>query len=367
MRKISYWLVVSFIIISMVSFLSLTGCKEEVKSTDEVTEAEVEEVAEEEEVAETTEEVVVEEAPVAGEGFEGVNIIFFAGGPPGCPFGSVVAKGAEDAGKDLGCNVDIIYSDWNPEKMISQFKEVVAMKPDGIAIMGHPGQDAFWPLVDDAESKGIIVTSQNTDLPEIEVKYKANGFGYSGSHLYDAGYLLGNECIKRADLKSGDKAFVWGYLAMEVRGLRTKGVIDALEEEGIVVDYLECTPEIASDPPSGTPVFTGYVSSNPDVKLVVTDFIAGYLETYLKSAGKEPDDIFAAGFDNSELVIEAVRSGYCDLSLDQQPYLQGYLPVLQICLTKTYGFSGLHIDTGSGFIDKDNVEVIAPLVERGIR
>jgi hypothetical protein len=42
--------------------------------------------------------------------------------------------------------------------------------------------------------------------------------------------------------------------------------------------------------------------------------------------------------------------------IDQQQWLQGYFGVLQICLTHNYGFAGLHIDTGAGFGDKDNVE-----------
>jgi len=48
------------------------------------------------------------------------------------------------------------------QKMIDQFKQAVAAKPDGIVIMGHPGEDAFAALVDDAESQGIIVTSATT-------------------------------------------------------------------------------------------------------------------------------------------------------------------------------------------------------------
>ena len=49
-------------------------------------------------------------------------------------------------------------------------------KPDGIVIMGHPGEDAMAPLVDQAEAAGIIVTSGNNPLPNIEAKYKAKGF-----------------------------------------------------------------------------------------------------------------------------------------------------------------------------------------------
>jgi len=49
------------------------------------------------------------------------------------------------------------------------------------------------------------------------------------------------------------------------------------------------------------------------------------------------------------------------------PYLQGYLPILQACLTKKYGFSGLHIDTGSSFIDESNIDLIEVLVKQQIR
>jgi len=53
--------------------------------------------------------------------------------------------------------------------------------------------------------------------------------------------------------------------------------------------------------------------------------------------------------------------------IDQQQYLQGYFGVLQICLTHNYGFSGLQIDTGAGFADKNNVEQLAELVAKQIR
>jgi simple sugar transport system substrate-binding protein len=311
-----------------------------------------------------------EAAPVAtGKTCEGVKIVFFPGGPPGCPFGTVVYNGAVAAAADLGADVEYMFSDWDTTKMIDQFKEAMATSPDGIAIMGHPGDDAFGPLVDEAEAKGIIVTSQNTTLPTIEEKYKSNGFGYVGQELYASGYLLGQDAIKRTGFGDGDRAMVWGLLAEPTRGLRTQGVIDALEEAGMTVDYIEIDKATNADATAGTPVFTGYVSSNPDVKLVCTDHggLTSTLETYLTAAGKGPDDIYAIGFDVSSATLEAIRGGWTDLVLDQQPFLQGYLPIVQICLTKKFGFAGLHIDTGSGLITQDNVEALAPLIEQQIR
>jgi simple sugar transport system substrate-binding protein len=299
----------------------------------------------------------------------GVKIVFFPGGPAGGVFANNVYNGAKQAEADLGASVQYVFSDWDPEKMISQFKEAAATKPDGIAVMGHPGDDAFGPLIDDAVADGIIVTSQNTTLDVSEGKYQGKGFGYVGAELYDAGWSLGKEAVTRYGLQAGDRAMVWGLLSQPTRGLRTQGVKEALEDSGLVVDYLEIDSATNADPAAGVPTFTGYVASHPDVKMVVTDHggLTATLETYLKGAGKGPDDIVGIGFDLSPATIAAIRGGWTDLVIDQQPWLQGYFPILQVCLTKVYGFSGLHINTGAGFAHKDNVEFLAPLAEKEIR
>ncbi|MCC6616170.1 MAG: substrate-binding domain-containing protein [Anaerolineae bacterium] len=299
----------------------------------------------------------------------GVNIVFFPGGAAGDPFATVVYNGALRAAADLGANVQYVWSDWDPEKMITGFSEAAATNPDGIAVMGHPGEEAFAALVDDAESRGIVVTSQNTPLDSIEAQYKSNGFGYVGANNYSAGYSLGRETINRFGLGEGDRALVWGLLSLPSRGLRTQGVIDALEEAGMVVDYLEIDRETDAEAAAGIPTFTGYVSANPDVKLVVTDHgsLTATQQAYLEAAGKGPDDIIMAGFDLSPATVEAIRGGWTDLVIDQQQWLQGYLPILQICLTVKYGFSGLNVDTGSGFAHADNIEALAALVNEQIR
>jgi simple sugar transport system substrate-binding protein len=69
----------------------------------------------------------------------------------------------------------------------------------------------------------------------------------------------------------------------------------------------------------------------------------------------------------SAATVDAIQSGYLNLVIDQQEWLQGYLPILQICLTKVYGFSGLDVNTGAGFVNKANVAMIAPLAAKNIR
>ena len=300
---------------------------------------------------------------------KGLRIVFFPGGPQGGVFAVNVYNGARQAEMDLGVKVDYVWSDWDPQKMIQQFQEVMATKPDGIAVMGHPGDAAFDALIDKAEAQGIIVTSQNTTLDKAEGKYAANGFGYVGAENYSAGHALGAEAVKRFALKKGDRAMVWGLLSQPARGERTKGVIDALKSAGLTVDYLEIDAATNKDAPAGAPTFAGYVSAHPDVKLIVTDHggLTATAETYMKAAGKKAGDIKIAGFDLSPATITAIKNGYTSLVIDQQEWLQGYLPILQIALTKVYGFAGLHIDTGAGFVDKTNVDFVAPLALKNIR
>jgi simple sugar transport system substrate-binding protein len=142
-----------------------------------------------------------------------VHIVFFPGGPAGGVFANNVYNGAKQAQADLGPRVDYIFSNWDPQTMIQQFNEAAATKPDGIAIMGHPGDEAFDALIDNAEAQGIIVTSQNTQLPNAESKYATQGFGYVGQDLYGSGMKLGVEAVSRFGLKQGDRAMVWGLLS----------------------------------------------------------------------------------------------------------------------------------------------------------
>jgi simple sugar transport system substrate-binding protein len=311
------------------------------------------------------------QAPAAATGgwCSGTKIVFFPGGAPGGGFETVVYNGAVQAAKDTGADVEYVWSDWDPAKMITQFTEAVATKPDGIAIMGHPGDTAFDPLIDDAESQGIIVTSMNTQLPLAQAKYSAKGFGYVGQILYATGYALGQEAVKRSGVKAGDKAFLWGLLSQAGRGERTKGVKDALEKAGLTVIYLDIDNATNASAAAGIPVFTGVMSKDPDIKLMVTDHgnLTGTVQSFLEAAGKKPGEVYAAGFDASGNAVTAMQGGWLQLVIDQQQYLQGYFGVLQICLSHNYGFSGLLIDTGGGFISKDNIDAIAPLVEKQIR
>jgi simple sugar transport system substrate-binding protein len=312
-------------------------------------------------------------AQEGGKFCEGTDIVFFPGGSPGGPFAQVVYNGAVAAQEHFGPNVAYSWTDWDENKMIAQFQEAVATNPDGIAVMGHPGDGPFKPLIDDAIAEGIIVTVMNTELPLVQEEYAPVGTGYVGQTLFKAGNDLAKETIKRGDLAPGDKVFVWGLLAQEGRGERTKGILAGFEDMGWVRDedliYLEMTNEINAQSSLGTPVYVGIAESHPDLKAAVFDHgeMTATAQNYLEAAGQGPDDLYVSGFDLAVPTVEAVRSGYTDLVIDQQQWLQGFEAVLQICLTDKFQFSGLTINTGGGFMDAGNVDALADLVEQQIR
>ncbi len=173
--------------------------------------------------------------------FEGIKIVFFPGGTIDSPYSKVMYTGAKAAEKDLGPEVEYMWSDWNPDKMLLQFKEAIDKKPDAISIMGHPGEERLRPLIEEAIRKGIIVSSQDIALPGIEKDYIHKGFGFVGVETYNAGSNLARNILNSYQFKKGTRALVWGkrHSGQGQRALLSKGAIDVLEKADLVVDYLE--------------------------------------------------------------------------------------------------------------------------------
>jgi simple sugar transport system substrate-binding protein len=296
----------------------------------------------------------------------GVTIRYFVGGDPGDAFASIVHKGALAAEADLGPTVEYIFSGWQPQKMLDQLRDAIAAKPDGIAMMGHAGDDAIMPLAEEASTAGILMMYQNVDVPQVRAKF---GGGYVGANLEPQGRALAQEAIRQFDLKAGDHVLVFGPWGQPGRFIREEGVAKAFEEAGLMVERLDAVEGSASDPNLLTPSISAAVLSDPEVKLITYagGQVLGASETYMQAIGKQPGEILNIGFDTSPAVIDGFKKGYIQLTSDQQPFLQGYLPILSLCGSKVYGFAPLTVDTGAGFVDATNYESVAEWANKGYR
>ena len=295
-----------------------------------------------------------------------VHIRFFVGGAEGDAFGTIVYNGARQAERDLGAQVDYIFSGWNPEKMVQQLREAVAAHPDGISMMGHPGSAAILPLAAQAAKDGIKMMYVNVDLPDLRAKF---GGGYIGAQLDPQGRALGETAVKLLGLKKGDKAVVLSDWGMQARSMRELGTVHALEEAGLVVTKIESPPEWAADPNLALPVITAAVLNTPDLKAIVYPGgqMLGNVPTYMRAAGKKPGEIKAIGFDTSPQVVQGFDGGWVQLTSDQEPFLQGYMPILSLCQQVVYGLGPISLDTGAGFVTAANYKLVGELAKQGLR
>jgi simple sugar transport system substrate-binding protein len=295
-----------------------------------------------------------------------VHIRFFVGGAEGDAFGTIVYNGARQAEADLGPTVDYIFSGWDVERMVQQLREAVAARPDGIAMMGHPGDPSIMPLAQEAFENGIKMMYQNVPVNDVVAKF---GGGYVGAQQYDQGHALGVEAVRRFGLAAGDTAIMIGPFDNENRGARERGTVAAMEEAGLTVVKLNSDTTWAADPNLAIPVVTAALLNNPDAKTIgfPGGQMLGNVPTYLAAAGKGPGEIMAFGFDTSPQIVEAFEGGWVQLTADQQPFLQGYLPILSLCQQVVYGLAPMDVDTGAGFVTIDNYKMVATLATEGLR
>ena len=300
---------------------------------------------------------------------EKLKIWFDAGGSPGETYSTVLQNGAATAAKDLGVEIKFVYSDWNAEKMITQFKQGLASKPDGMVVIGAPGDNAYGPLIEKAFASGIMVACVDTPLPKTFEKFQSKGYSYIGVDNYGQGKMMAEKCLSHFNLKKGDKVLVWGLKSIPGRGLRAKAMLDVFNKAGLKADYLEISPEANKEATLGAPILTGYLTSHKDCKLVVIDHgaLTAQAGNALRGANIKPGAFGIAGFSLSPATAEAIKSGYVNLVSEGQPYIMGYLAVTQIVLNKRGNFGGIYVDTAGGFVTKQNIDKVAPLANKAIR
>jgi simple sugar transport system substrate-binding protein len=284
--------------------------------------------------------------------------------------GATLARqtGAAQAAAALGVDLKPQFSKWLPDTMISQFKEALAAKPSCIEIMGHPGSTAFHDLVKQAVDEGIVVTSGNSPLTDLQKEFGPKGFGYAGVDLYAGGTLTANEMLAQG-LKSGDEAVVWGLFSQAERAMSETGLADTLAKAGLKVDRLELPPEVNSDPTLGIPAFVAYIQAHPNLKAIGLQHgnATGVMEQVLKKAGKKPGDIIVGGIDLAPATIDGLKAGYVSHTLDQLLYLQGFIPVVQCVMTAKYKMPGLSLNTGAGTVTPKTIDALTKLIDAGIR
>jgi simple sugar transport system substrate-binding protein len=272
-------------------------------------------------------------------------------------FWSVVKKGAQQAAKDEG--VKLIWSPSNndPQKEAQLIDAAVSQKVDGLAV-SVPNADAIKGSLAKAKAAGIPIITLNSGVDD----YQALGaITHVGQTEEIAGKAAGAK-LKAAGVKKvlcviheqsniglqqrcqGVKEGFGGPVTNE----QVKGTAD------IATTQTEIKSKLQADKS-----FDAVITLNPD--------IAAAAATAVKGASS---DAKIATFDLSPTVIKDIKAGTVLFAVDQQQYLQGYLPIVFLKLFKqnanTVG-GGQPVLTGPGFVDKSNAATVEKLAAAGTR
>jgi simple sugar transport system substrate-binding protein len=111
-----------------------------------------------------------------------------------------------------------------------------------------------------------------------------------------------------------------------------------------------------------------YLNANPATTVYFdTGLWHAGVARVLKDRGIEPGKVLLGGFDLVPEVLQQMKAGYIQAEIDQQPYMQGFMPVMEAYLSKTVGLAPADIDTGQGVVYQKDVDGLMELSKKGMR
>ncbi len=270
------------------------------------------------------------------------------------PFFVPTQYGAADASKLLGCTYEWTGSESsNISQMVNAINTAVTSGADGIAV-ALIDLHAFNAPVEAALKAGIPVVAYNADAP-------TNArLSYIGQDLKRAGEEMGERIV--AAVGSGDVALFIATPGSANLQPRILGAIKAIKASGKPITVHEVATGAAV--PGELSTIDAYWVGHPTTKGMYavdggsTESLAKVMQKY----GLAAKGIKAGGFDLTEQTQKLLQEGNIEFTIDQQPYQQGFLPVLQLFFWQVSGsLSGpAEVDTGLKFLNK---ETVAPYVE----
>jgi simple sugar transport system substrate-binding protein len=291
-------------------------------------------------------------APATG---KRLTIAMISHAPEGDAFFDVIKKGAQDAAaKD---NVEFKYSSSGEVPTQSTFiQNAIDSKVDGIAV-SLPDPTALAPVVQKAVAAGIPVVAFNAGDTAWQ---KTGALAFYGEPEKLAGQFAGTQLNKMGMKHSLVVLQAQGQVQLEDR------------YDGIAGTFTGKTDKLYADG-ADTPTFVSTVSSklkqDPSIDNVVTlgPALGVAVEKQLEQDGSKAKVVTYAF--NSDL-IPLLQNGKVAFTIDQQPYLQGYLSVDSLWLyLKNHSVIGAQqpVPTGPVVVDQTNIGDLLPFVKDGLR
>ncbi len=284
---------------------------------------------------------------------DGERFVLVSHAPDADSWWNTIKTAIGDAGENL--NVTVEYR--NPPTgdladMARIIEQAVASNPQGI-ITTLADYDVLRGPLEKAKKKGIPVVTINSGTHEQSENVGA--ILHVGQPEYDAGFGAGKRA--KAD---GIKSFlcVNHYITNPASVERCQGFADALgvDLDGQMIDS-------GQDPTDIEKKVLAYLRKNPNTEAVLTlGPTSAHPTLRALEKNRKLGNIYFGTFDLSGEIAQAIKDGNIQWGIDQQPYLQGYMPVMVLTMFNRYGVApSNNINSGPGFVTKDNVGLVEKL------
>ncbi|CAM0557469.1 hypothetical protein EHLJMEHL_02561 [Vreelandella titanicae] len=287
---------------------------------------------------------------------EASRFVMVTHGVPSDPFWSVVKNGAEAAADLVGAELEYrAPSTFDMAKMQQLVQAAVASDPDGL-IISFTDENALGGVVQNAVDNGIPVITINSG-GDVARDYGAR------LHVGQSEYEAGKQAAERMQELGVEKGVCVNH-EQGNQGLdqRCDGFVEGFDgnAEQLATTY---------DPTNIRNAIVAYLNENSDVRGVLTlgALAADPMIRAMREQGAT--DMFTLGtFDLSPGILEALDAGELDFAIDQQQYMQGYLPVMFLDqFVKNGLLPAGDVATGPGFVTQENAAQVIELSSQGIR
>lgn len=288
------------------------------------------------------------------------TIYYISHGGPADPWWAPVIRGAQLAGGMLG--VKVVYL--GPEKfsvswLVDTLQSAAAARPDGIIITVTDYRALNDPLRR-VIAQGIPVIAVNVPDPRPEDQ-RIPYLGYVGQDEYQAGYQLAKYTISwfQKNLGRLPRGAVIGIHEVGHVGLelRAKGIQDAFSEAKLPIPE---KLDITTDTAKAYETLRSYVTTRQGIEVIFTLGPLGAhpamkLVRDLGMVGK----LFVATVDIDDQILQGISDGVAIAAVSQQPFAQGFLPVVFMYLYLKFGVKPpAQIPTGPTVIDKSLLDLV---------
>lgn len=277
------------------------------------------------------------------------------------PFWSVVKKGVDQAGHDMG--VQVVYEAPPTFDMVAMshlIDAAVAAHPQGL-VVSIPDPTALGPSIKAAVAAGIPVISINSGA---DVAKSLGVLVHVGQTEYQAG-LAGGQRMAAAGVKHA--LCVNQEVGNAALEQRCGGFKAAMSQAGATVKEIGVN---LNNPTQTQQTIAAALQRDSSIDGILTLGPTGATPALkaLQDLNKT-GQVKLATFDLSSDVLTAIQNGQVLFAIDQQQYEQGYLPIVFLTLynTNLNTIANDVVQTGPGFVTKDNVARVIQLTKQGTR